>query len=146
MSVEENIRVVRATIEAINARDWDGFDSVHAESVVVSTPQTPEPTKGRAAHRESVQVFTTAFPDLRIEEERIFGQGDWLCSERIATGTHKGPLRGAGGQTVPATGKPVRVGLVEVSKVEGGEITEERLYFDLLGMMAQLGLAPEGGP
>ncbi len=29
-----------------------------------------------------------------------------------------------------------------VYKFEGGEVTEERDYFDLHGMMAQLGLAP----
>lgn len=108
------------------------------------SPQTPEPTKGIAPHRESMQGLLTAFPDMQMTEEQSFGQGDWMCVTWTATGTHTGPLAGPGGQTIPPTGKPVRLDLCGVAKVEGGKITEEHNYFDLLGMMAQLGLAPEG--
>ncbi len=31
-----------------------------------------------------------------------------------------------------------------MAKLEGGKLTEEHNYFDMLGMMAQLGVAPEG--
>lgn len=48
MSVEENLRVDREAIEAFNARDWDRFDQLHSESVVVHSPGSPEPAKGRA--------------------------------------------------------------------------------------------------
>lgn len=142
MSVEENLRVDREAVEAFNARDWDRFDEIHAESVVVHGPGSPKPTKGRDAHRKFVKGFVTAFPDLQFKEERSFGQGDWACTVMVGTGTHTGPLEGPGGQTIPATNKPVRLPFCEVSRIEGGEIAEEHAYFDLLGMMAQLGVAP----
>ncbi len=82
-------------------------------------------------------------PDTRLDVVRTFGQGDWVCLEVTSTGTHTGPLKGPGGETIPATNKPVRFQGCALYKVEGGEITELRDYFDLLGMMAQLGLAPE---
>ncbi len=144
MSVEDNLRVIDEIEKAVNARDWTRFDELHAESIVEYSPQKPEPSKGIDAHRESMQGLITAFPDMRAENVRAFGQGDWVCTEISFTGTHKGPLAGPGGQTIPATNKPVRMTLCGVAKIEGGRITEEHNYFDLLGMMAQLGLAPEG--
>jgi steroid delta-isomerase-like uncharacterized protein len=142
MSVEENMRVIEAAFEAFNARDWDRFDELHAESLVVSGPDSPEPVKGRPAHREWAEGLVTAFPDIRVERQRAFGAGDWVCEEIAAAGTHNGPLKGPGDQTIPATGKLVRLTFCAVTKVEGGQITEEHGYYDRLGMMAQLGLAP----
>ena len=142
MSVEENLQKLDAAHEAFNAQDWDGFFELYAESAVYSGPGIPEPLKGRAALREAFEVFHTAFPDIRSKPERSFGQGDWVCMEYTITGTHTGPLKLPGGETIPATNKPVRLQGCGVYKFEGGEITEEHDYSDQLGMMAQLGLAP----
>ena len=142
MSVEENIRVANADFEALNAQDWDRYLGLHAESFVLYAPDSPEPRKGRAALREWIQGFVNAFPDLRAETVRSFGQGDWVCVEYNVSGTHKGPLAGPGGEAIPATNKPIRLPGTVVFKVEGGEITEAHEYYDILGMMAQLGLAP----
>ncbi len=79
---------------------------------------------------------------MRGEVKQAFGQGDWVFVEFTMTGTHKAPLKGPGGQTFPATNKPVRMNVGGAIKFEGGKITEEHNYFDLLGMMIQLGLAP----
>lgn len=144
MGVEGNIRVVRATDKAFNNRDWNAFMRLHAESVVVYSAFSPEPTKGRQAHRKEVEGMFASFPDLRVKDERTFGQGDWVCSEYSVTGTHKGPLTGPGGQAIPPTGKSFRLNLCAVIKVEDGEVTEERTYLDMFSLMAQLGLIPGG--
>ena len=47
---------------------------------------------------------------------------------------------------MPAKGKAVRFADVFVTRFESGQITEVRDYHDDLGVMAQLGLAPQGGP
>ena len=140
MSVEENLRVIDSAIDAFNAHDWDRFIGLHAESVIDYDPAIPEPRKGRAALRQSIQDLVTAFPDLHGRKERSFGHGDWVSAEFTMTGTHKGPLPGPGGQMIPATNKPFRGKEAIVFKLEGGEITEVHEYYDLLGMMAQLGL------
>ncbi|MEE9163254.1 MAG: ester cyclase [Thermoplasmata archaeon] len=142
MGVEENLRLVREDIETFNARDWDRYYELYAESVVHYSPQSPEPRKGRAAFREDIEGAITAMPDSQLKVVRAFGQGDWVCLEVTSTGTHTGPFQGPGGETIPATNKPVQIQGCALYKVEGGEITELRDYFDLLGMMAQLGLAP----
>lgn len=140
MGVEENVRVVTSKIDQINNRDWEGFDRGHADSVVIYSPNAPEPVKGLPQHRGYVEALTTAFPDLHLGVNRSFGQDDWVCTELVMTGTHKAPLPGPGGQSIPATNKPLRLKYLILVKVEGAEITEEHHYFDRFGMMAQLGL------
>ena len=142
MSVDENLQKVDASIEAFNDRDLDRFVGLRAESSVRHAPPAPEPLKGRDALREYLQGFVDAFPDGQIEKVRAFGQGDWTIVELAFTGTHTGPLPGPGGEAIPATNKPVRLPYCVVIKFEGGEVTEEHEYWDQLGFMAQLGLAP----
>ncbi|MFQ5950555.1 MAG: ester cyclase, partial [Candidatus Geothermarchaeales archaeon] len=88
--------------------------------------------------------FLTAFPDLHVETTRAFGRGDWVCVEHITSGTHTGPMGTPDGETIPATNKKMRFEDALVFKVENDKITRRHLYFDQLGFMAQLGLAPEG--
>jgi predicted ester cyclase len=144
MSVEESLRVFDEVQKAIDARDWNRFDELHAESVVDYSPANPEGTKGIDAHREAMQNLFNAFPDAHVERTSSFGQGDWAVVELTFSGTHKGPLTGPGGETIEPTNKPAQVKVCSVNKIEGGKITEEHTYFDQLTMLAQLGLAPEG--
>ena len=145
MTLEESLKAVDAAESALEARDWDGFDAAHAESVVVHSPFTPEPTKGRQAHREQLQGLATAFPDMKTERLGIFGSGDWICAELLVTGTNTGPMRGPTGEDVPPTNKSVRLHILNIAQVVNGEIAEEHTYFDQLGFLAQLGLLPEEG-
>ena len=142
MSVEENLQNMDANIETFNARDWDRFLGFRTESYVFHTPDLPEPLKGREAMGEYLQGLVSSFPDLHIKKAGAFGQGDWISLELDVTGTNKGPLPGPGGETIPATNKQVRFWNLIVAKYEGDKITEEHRYFDQLGLMAQLGLAP----
>jgi predicted ester cyclase len=52
-------------------------------------------------------------------------------------GTHNGPLMG-----IPATGKPVTVGGIDVFRIAGGQIVELWQHFDQVGMLQQLGVIP----
>ncbi len=142
MSVEDNLRVVEKMVKAYNTRDWDLVAKLHSRSVIGVSPESPEPRKGREAIREEFQAYATAFPDSRLELVRAFGQKEWVTGEFSFTGTHKGPLAGPGGRTIPATNRPLRMEYAVVYRLKDGEITERREYLDLMGMMAQLGLTP----
>ncbi len=140
MSVEDNLRVIERMVRAYNTRDWDLVEKLHSKSVVGVSPDRPEPRKGREAIREEFIAFATAFPDSRLRMTRSFGQKDWVSGEFSFAGTHSGPLAGPGGQSIPATNRPLLMKYAVVYKLKGGEITERHEYFDLMGMMAQLGL------
>ena len=51
---------------------------------------------------------------------------------------------GPDGQSVPATGKQIRVRECDVVIVEDGLIREHRFYFDQMEFLGQLGLLSEG--
>jgi hypothetical protein len=52
-------------------------------------------------------------------------------------GAQEGPFWGPGGKEIPPTNKLVKMSLCTAMKIENKEIVEERLYFDVLGMIAR---------
>ena len=140
MGVAEHLRVIENRRDAFNARDWERFLKFHVRSITVQAPGLPEPLKGHEGLRQYAQGFIAAFPDIRSEVVRSFGDGNWACAELTAAGTHTGPMQGPGGQMIRATNKRIRMALADLFRFEGGQITEVHEYFDLAGMMAQLGL------
>jgi hypothetical protein len=55
----------------------------------------------------------------------------------------KGPIH-AGPKQIAATGKSFKIPSSIICKVEEGRIGEVRIYFDVLDLVAQLGLGPDG--
>jgi ketosteroid isomerase-like protein len=142
-SVEENMRLMKTLDDAWNAQGWDTFDSRHAENVVVYWPGQPEPTRGGPAHRaESIEFFKT-FPDNHVGNDPykvLFGQGEWTCSVARFTGTMKGPMKRPDGTTIPPTNKSFEVEFCTVAHWQNGKIVEERLFYDLVGLMRPIGV------
>ena len=141
MSSEETLRIIDQRTEALNARDWDRFLGLHADSVVY-TPGLGPSLRGRADLLGFFQALVKASPDFRLRKEHAFGDSGWVRAEYTGSGTLEGNLEGPGGMTIPATNKPFRLRDCTVFRVEGGKIAEVRVYFDPLGIMAQLGLGP----
>ena len=143
MSVEENMRLMQTLDDAWNAQDWETFEKRHSENTAVYWPGQPEPTRGRQNHHdESVEFFKT-FPDNHLVNRPykiFFGQGDYTCSVADFTGTMKGPMKGPDGKMIPPTNKSFQLEFCTVARWENGEIVEERLFYDLVGMMRQIGL------
>jgi steroid delta-isomerase-like uncharacterized protein len=140
MSVKDNLNTVDMALEAINQRDWKRFASLHTDSFVQYSPDLAQPINGPQAVREHVESYVGAFPDVRLEKLRSFGQEDWVCLEFAFSGTHTGPMM-SDGRTIPATNKPVRGQETILLRLEDGKLAEAREYFDQLGFLRQLGLA-----
>ena len=66
--------------------------------------------------------------------------GDWTCSIARFTGTMTGPMVLADGTEIPPTGKSFEVDFCTVARWDNGQIAEENLFCDLMGVMSQLGL------
>src|SRR2546425_11453765 len=143
MSVADNIRLLDAGNKALNDHDVERFLSLHLPSIISRDPQNTEGAKGREAVRAGIEPMFKAFPDFRVVPERSFGQGDWIVEEGVGLGTHKGPLEAPGAPPIPATNRPVRLPYAFIAKVDGGKFAETHLYFDVAGMMTQLGLRPQ---
>jgi len=140
-AITDNLRLVeRAWVDSINKRSQGEFLDLHGESVVLYDP-TLGSLKGRPALDKMWKGLFSMFPDYQIRKVRSFGQDDWVCLEVEESGTMKGPIH-AGPREIPATGKSFKIPSSIIARVQDGQIGEVRIYFDVLGLMAQLGLGP----
>src|SRR5262245_47726950 len=102
-------------------------------------PATPgRVIAGRDAFRALVLGYREAFPDLRMEIVEQVAHGDTVVSRWLASGTHRGALMG-----IPPTGKRVRdVEGVTLTQFENGRIARDRVVWDTLGLLRDLGAVP----
>jgi len=139
---KRNMELMQTLDDAWNKQDWDTFEKRHKSDTVVRWPAQP-PTHGVHNHRkESAQMFKT-FPDNRVENrpyKTFFASGDWTCSIARFHGTMTGPMVLANGATIPPTGKRFEVDFCTVARWHDGQIVEENLFYDVVGMMTQLGI------
>jgi len=140
-SEKTNMELMQTLDDSWNNQDWDTFEKRHKTDTVVRWPAQP-PTHGVHNHRaESEQMFKT-FPDNRVENRPykvFFANGDWTCSIARFHGTMKGPMV-MGDKTIPPNGKRFEVDFCTVARWREGQIVEENLFYDVVGMMTQLGL------
>ena len=129
--------------EAWNAQDWDTFDSRHTADTAVYWPGNPEATRGRKDHRAEAIEFFKTFPDnhLDLPYKVLLADGDWTCSIARFTGTMTGPMKAPDGSEIAPTGRPFEVEFCTVAKWKDGEIVEEKLFYDLVSFLNQIGLA-----
>jgi ketosteroid isomerase-like protein len=143
MAIEEkNMELMKTLDDAWNSQDWDTFEERHADNVAVFWPGQPEPTRGVHNHREESIQFFKAFPDNHLVNNPykiLFYKDDYTCSIADFTGTFKGPMKGLNGQMIQPTNKKFHIEFCTVAHWKNGKILEERLFYDLLGMLVQIG-------
>lgn len=119
-----------------NARDYAGMrELMHPDYAYISADGTV--SASQEAGIAVAQTYGDAFPDAVMTVKRKVVDGNLAICEMEVNGTHTAPLR-----DLPATGKRVRTPICNVLEVRDGLIYREQDYFDLLGMLRQLGVAP----
>jgi steroid delta-isomerase-like uncharacterized protein len=139
MSTEQNKTFVRryweevwnqgnlAVVDELIASDFDGHP----------LPGEPDFGRGPTGQKQFVDMYRTAFPDLRMTIEDMTAEGDRVAVRWTARGTNTGEMMG-----MPATGKHATVTGMFLNRLAGGKIAEGWGNFDALGMMQQLGVIP----
>ncbi len=142
MTPEQNMELMQTLDDSGNAQDWKTFSKRHAKDCVVKWPNQP-PTLGIAAHeQEGIEMFKT-FPDNRVGNrpyKTMFAQGEWTCTIAEFTGTMTGAMKGANGKMIPPTNKSFKVDFCTVAHWVNDEIVEENLFYDVIGMLKQIGV------
>ncbi|MCL6736401.1 ester cyclase [Streptomyces neyagawaensis] len=123
-------------------QDPKTIGNLFAEDAVAHTPDGGE-IRGRENIAEYWRQMTDAVPEGRYEPLSAFEVGDTAIDEGIYSGRNTGPLALPDGTTLPATHKDITLHGVDFAKVENGQITSYRLYFDQMEFLGQLGLLPE---
>lgn len=97
---------------------------------------TGEVYDGEEQVAEYFRATRAAFPDQRNELIALHHADDAVVAEFDLKGTHRGELRG-----IPPTGREFTCRCVALFLFEDDRLVCERVYFDVLTIMAQLGLA-----
>jgi len=127
--------LVREHMEAENVHDFDTviatFD--HPRYELIATGQVHD---GEEAVRGYFASTRGAFPDQRNELIAMHSTDDGVWVEFDLLGTHQGEFLG-----FEPTGKAFRCRMAAFFAFEGEKIVAERVYFDALTILNQLGLA-----
>lgn len=142
MGARENKELMQTLDDAWNSQDWDTFEARHAEKTVVNWPGQAEPTVGVHDHRQESVEFCKIF-DNRLDNRPykvLLADGDWTCSVARWTGTMIGPMTAPDGTTIEPTHKSFELDFCTVARWENGQIVEENLFYDQVGLMRQIGV------
>ncbi len=139
MNTDQNKATVRRLVEeGFNKHNLKLLDEIFANDAVSHDPQQPNIARGPEGARQSMQVYTTAFPDSKLTIEREIAEGDYVVQYLRTTGVHSGPLG-----NIPATGKKTDVTGVIISKLRDGKVVETWSLWDQLSLMQQIGVVPK---
>lgn len=130
----------RAMYAAWNARDFDHGVAATTEDVDWTVVPLGARFRGHDGYRRFAESWATAFPDGHADVRSVTTSGQRVVVEFVGRGTHTGPLAAPDGSTLAPTGRPVEIALVDVFEfAPDGRVSGGREYFDMAGMMVQLG-------
>jgi steroid delta-isomerase-like uncharacterized protein len=127
--------IVREHMDSENRHEFDAtldtFD--HPRYELIPTGEVHDgPEEVMAYFKETRR----AFPDQRNELLALHHADDAVLVEAVIRGTHKGPLR-----SLPPTGREYELPILAIFMFDGDKLLCERVYFDQLTLLRQLGIA-----
>jgi steroid delta-isomerase-like uncharacterized protein len=130
------------SIDAFNSGKLDDWVSMVAEDAELVTPMAGT-IKGRDAIKGHFVQMRETFPDAHIDVHKMIAEGNTVVVEYTFTGTHKGPMRTATGETIPPTNRTLTGPALDIGVIDDrGMLTSLRQYFDTARGLQQLGLMP----
>ncbi len=134
MSTEANKSLVHRYIEEV----WDKQNPAAVDEFLAPTYKrylSPTATPlTREGQRQRLTGFRAAFPDVHLTIEDMFAEGDRITFRSTMRGTHQGVFQG-----IAPAGKHVTVSLIDIVRVENGQIVEHWGGPDLFDLLQQLG-------
>jgi ketosteroid isomerase-like protein len=141
MTREQREAILRSHMEGENVHDYDAVMATfsHPRYELIGTGAVFD---GDAQVRRYFEVSRTPFPDQHNELIALHHTDDGILTEFWLMGTHTGPLN-AGGEVIAPTGKTFRVRMAALFLFDDKGIIAERVWFDQLSILAQLGINVE---
>jgi len=124
---------------AFNSKDEEGVRRAVADDVEFVQPGSR--LVGKDAYLDVGRMYWNAFPDFKTTITAVHVDGNTVVEEGIFSATHKGTLASPTGD-IPATNRRLEVPYVDCFTIRGDVVSSDRLSFDRLLMLEQLGLVP----
>jgi steroid delta-isomerase-like uncharacterized protein len=119
--------------------DFDLVDELFAPEYVGHPSGPEESVRGPEGVKEYIGRLKEGVPDLTVTVEDQVADGDKVATRWTARGTHDGDLMG-----IDPTGRTATVTGITIQRFgAGGRIVEGWTNWDMLGMLQQLGIAPQ---
>jgi predicted ester cyclase len=139
MSAEQNKAISRRIpVEVFEQGRVAVVDEICAPDMIEHGTPPPGIPQGREGIKAIALALRKGFPDIKYRIDHQIAEGDIVASYVTVSGTHKGEIFG-----MPATGKRAEWAEAHFVKVVNGKLTEHWGVQDQLGMLRQLGLAPD---
>jgi len=140
MQQDEVVRLAEQFAAAYNSHDLGSLLAMYAEDAEVQVPDQAEPLRGRTAIGPYMQAQFDAVPDIHVELSKVLVDRASFADEGIVTGRNTGPIPQPNGEPLPATGKALRVAFAEFVELADSKVRRQRLYWDQMAFLNQLGL------
>ena len=132
---DENKALCRRFFDGINRRNLDESAALLAADYVWHGPGME--LRGPEGFKQLIGMYLSAFPDMVLTIDDLIAEGDKVVTQWTGRGTHLGELSG-----VAASGRPVAVPGITISRIVNGRIAEDHEVFDNLGMFQLIGTLP----
>ena len=142
MTAEERKAFVRRQIDELwNKGNLAAAEECFTQDFVSHDPSSPEEVRGPEGFKRNVAEVRAAFPDFHMEIVDQVAEAEKVVTRYVTTCTHQGELAG-----IPPTGRRVEVAGMGIDYFRGGKICESWEYYDVMGLMQQIGVATVLGP
>ena len=127
----DNQEIVRNYTERVwNQRDHSAIDEVVRADFV-------QHGRGLKTGRDGIHMYyrmmESAFSNIAVSIDDIFGENDKVVHRWTLTAIHSGPFMG-----MPASGKAITLTGITILKLEDGLITENWYEQDMTGLIQQI--------
>lgn len=137
--------LAKAFYEALNAHDVAKLGEQLSDDIMYWEASLPDPINGREAVQKHFKGNWETFSDTTVKLVNRIESGEWIADQMEWTGTNTGPIEIPGQPPIPATGKQAQATAVAVVRTEEGKIADLKVYYDNLGVLAQLGIMTPPG-
>lgn len=130
-AVAANKALLEKYVAAKNNKDLSKMAEIYVENYIENTGRNPS---GLAAVTENWRGQFQAIPDIKVILEDAVITGDKVVARITYTGTHTVPFFAG----IPPTGKPFKLGTIDIWRVSGGKFVEHWDQVDFAGLQRQL--------
>jgi predicted ester cyclase len=134
MSEEQNISIIKRTIDLINERKLSQLaELTHPNFKRHDLAGALPEVSGTDGPINLIQMVLRAIPDIHYKIEQIVAQNDRVAVQLRGTGTHRGEFLG-----VASTGKRIEWNGINIYRFEDGKVIETWQLLDVWGLVRQM--------
>lgn len=143
MSAEDNKSAIRTFFAAIDrAQSMEPLGALAGASYVAYFPgASAMPLDATQAYGDG---FFAACPGLRHTLDDLVAEGDTVAARLTIRGKHTEPFQTPAGP-IPPKGRTFELPVINWYLFERGKLVEQRVAFDMMGFLQQIGAMPGPG-